>query len=112
MTQFRSGYDSRIGDFHTMVHFVFFLQATQNRNRSFYAWLTHDDALKAALQCRIFLNIFAIFIQRRRAHAMQLAARERGLEHVAGIHRTFSLASAYHRVELVDENNGLTFIFG
>ena len=43
---------------------------------------------------------------------MQLATRQRGLEHVAGIHRAFGLAGADHGVQLVDENNGLPFVLG
>ena len=37
--------------------------------------------------------------------AMQLAPRERGLQHVAGVDRAFGLAGADHRVKLVDEHD-------
>ncbi len=43
---------------------------------------------------------------------MQLAARERGLEHVAGVHRAFGLAGADHRVQLVDEEDDAAFLLG
>jgi hypothetical protein len=43
---------------------------------------------------------------------MQLAARQRGLEHVAGIHRAFGLAGADHGVQLVDEQDHLAFLLG
>ena len=43
---------------------------------------------------------------------MQLAARERGLEHVAGIHGALRLAGADHGVQLVDEQNDLAFLLG
>ena len=36
---------------------------------------------------------------------MQFTARERGLQHVAGIDRAFGLAGADHRVQLVDEHD-------
>ena len=42
---------------------------------------------------------------------MQLAACQRRLEHVARVHRAFGLASADHGVQLVDEDDGLAFIF-
>jgi hypothetical protein len=45
-----------------------------------------------------------------RADAVQLAARERGLEHVAGIHRALGLARADHRVQLVDEQDHAAFL--
>ena len=41
---------------------------------------------------------------------MQLAARERGLEHVAGVHRTLGLAGADHGVQFVDEQDDLPFL--
>ena len=43
---------------------------------------------------------------------MQLATRQRGLEHIARIHRALGLARTDHGVQLVDEHNGLTFVFG
>ena len=43
---------------------------------------------------------------------MQLATRQRGLEHIARIHRALGLARTDHGVQLVDEHNSLTFVFG
>ena len=40
---------------------------------------------------------------------MQLAASERGLKHVTGIHRAFGLARADYGVEFVDEQDDLAF---
>jgi hypothetical protein len=36
----------------------------------------------------------------------------RRLEHVARVHRAFGLAGAHHGVQLVDEDDGLAFVFG
>src|SRR3546814_2335525 len=63
--------------------------------------------LKAPLERRVFFDIFAIFVERRRADAMQFAACERGLEQVRGVHRTLALARADQRVHLVDEQDDL-----
>ncbi len=41
---------------------------------------------------------------------MQLAARERGFEHVAGVHGALGLAGADHGVQLVDEEDHLAFL--
>ena len=41
---------------------------------------------------------------------MQFATRQRRLEHIAGIHRALGLARTHHGVDLVDEDDGLTFI--
>ena len=68
--------------------------------------------LEAALERGILLDVLAVFVERGGAHAMQLAARERGLEHVAGIHGAFGLAGADHGVQLVDEQDDLAFLLG
>ena len=95
-----------------MVHFVFFLQASQNCNGGLDTGLTHNDFLEAPFKRRILFNEFSVFIQRGRSHTMQLSPRQSGLEHIAGIHRTLGLSCAYHGMELVNENDGLPFIFG
>ena len=43
---------------------------------------------------------------------MQLASRQCGFEHVACIHGPFCFACAHHGVQLINENNGLPFVFG
>src|SRR5208282_140742 len=63
------------------------------------------------LERRVLLQVLAVFIERRGPDAMQLAARERRLEHVAGVHRALGLAGPDHRVQLVDEQDDLAFLF-
>jgi hypothetical protein len=65
--------------------------------------LVHQHLLEAALQRGILLDVLAVFVQRGRADAVQLAARQRRLEHVAGVHGALGLAGAHHGVDLVDE---------
>ena len=48
-----------------------------------------------------------IFIQRGRADALQFAARQGRLEHVAGIHRALRRARTDHGVQLVDHQDDL-----
>ena len=43
---------------------------------------------------------------------MQFAARQHGLEHVAGVHRTLGFSGADHRVNLVDEEDDLALRLG
>src|SRR3546814_12003623 len=50
-------------------------------------WLADEDGLKAPLERGVLFDIFAIFVERRRADAVQFAACERGLEQVRGVHR-------------------------
>ncbi len=57
--------------------------------------------------CRILLDVLAVLVERRRAHAAQLTARQRRLEHVRRVHRALGGARAHERVELVDEADDL-----
>ena len=68
--------------------------------------LVDQHLLEAPLERRVLLDVLAVFVERGGADAMQLAARERGLQHVAGVDRAFGLAGADHRVDLVDEDDG------
>ena len=74
--------------------------------------LADEHLLEAALERGVLLDVLAVLVERGRADAVQLAARERGLEHVAGVHRAFGLAGADHRVQLVDEQDDLAFVLG
>ncbi len=107
----RRGRDDRgIGDADAVVNFVALLQAAQDRDRVLDRRLADEDFLEAPLQRRVLLEVLAIFVERGRADAMQLAARQRRLEHVAGVHRAFGFARADHRVQLVDEQDDLPFL--
>jgi hypothetical protein len=107
----RCGRDDRgIGDADAVVNFVALLQAAQDRDRVLDRRLVHQHFLEAPLQRRVLLQVLAILVERGRADAMQLAARQRGLEHVAGVHRALGLAGADHRVQLVDEQDDLAFL--
>jgi len=55
------------------------------------AWLVDHHRLEAAFERGILLNVFALLVERGRADAVQLAAGEHGLEHVAGVHRASAL---------------------
>jgi len=51
--------------------------------------------------------VLAILVERGRADAAQLAPRELGLQHVAGVHRALGLARAHDRMQLVNEQDDL-----
>ena len=104
--------DRRIGDLHLVVHLVALLQAAQDRDGVLHRGFIDQHLLEPALQRRVLFDVGAVFVERRRAHAMQLPARQCWLEHVAGVHRAIGLAGADHRVQLVDEQDDLSFLFG
>ena len=86
-----------------MVHLKALPQSAQNRDRVLHRWLVHQHRLEPPLQRRILLQVFAVFIKRRRPDAMQLTAGQHRLQHVAGIHGTLRLPGADNRVQFVDE---------
>ena len=104
----RRGGDQRVvADRHLVVRLVTLLQATQNRDRVLHARLAHEHLLETTLKRRVLLDVLAVLVQRGRADQAKLAARQHGLEHVAGIHRAFGRASADDRMNLVDERDDL-----
>ncbi len=66
--------------------------------------------LEAALQRGVLLDVLAVFVERGGADAMQFAARQRRLQHVAGVDRALGLAGADHGVHLVDEEDDAALV--
>ena len=104
--------DRRVLNAHAVVQLVALFQSAQNRDGVFDGRLGNQDRLEAALERRILLDVFAVFVERGRADRAQFAARQRRLQHVGRVHRAFRRACAHQRVQLVDEQNDLPFGFG
>src|SRR5690606_16026038 len=79
------GDDRRVGDLDAVVHRVALLEAAQDRDGVLHARLADVHLLEAPLQRRVLLDVLAVLVERGRADAVQLAARQRRLEHVAGV---------------------------
>src|SRR3546814_8219118 len=90
-----------------MVQLIFLLDPAQDRNRILDRRLADEDGLEAPLERGVLLDMLAIFVERRRADAVELAACQGGLEQVRRIHRALTLARADERVHLVDEQDDL-----
>ena len=67
--------------------------------------LLDHDRLEAALEGGVALDVLAVLVERRRADALELAARQRRLEDVGGIDRALGRAGPDERVQLVDEED-------
>ena len=63
--------------------------------------------LETALQSGIFLDVFAIFVERGGADRTQFAASQRRLQHVRGVDGAFGGPGSDQGVQLVDEENDL-----
>ena len=67
--------------------------------------LLDHDRLEAALEGGVALDVLAVLVERRRADALELAARQRRLEDVGGVDRALGGAGTDQRVQLVDEED-------
>ena len=104
----RDGRDERlVADVHVVVLLEALLDAAQNRDRILLARRIDLHGLEAALQGGVLLHVLAVLVEGRRADAVELAAREHRLEHVARVARPLGLAGADDRVDLVDEEDDL-----
>ena len=89
--------------------FIPALKAAQDRNRVFDSRFVNIDRHESPSQSRVAFDIFAILIQRRRAKAVQFAARERWLDQIGRIHRAIRLAGSDQRVHLIDKEHDAAF---
>ena len=86
----RCGSDKgRILDADAMMHFIPFLQASQDRDRVLHTRFLDENGLEAALQGTVFFDIFAVLVDGRRTDAAQFPAGQHRLQDVAGIHGAF-----------------------
>ena len=57
-----------------MVLLVVAAQSLEDCYRILHAWLLNEHCLEATLQCAVFLDMLAIFLQRRRTDEVQLTS--------------------------------------
>ena len=94
-----------VGDPDAVVDLVLLLEPAQDRDGVRHARLAHQHRLEAALERRVLLDVLAVLVQRGGADHVQLAPRQRRLEHVARVHRALGRAGADDGVQLVDEGD-------
>src|SRR5581483_2269064 len=100
------GRDERgVADANAVMRLVRLLQPAEDGDRVRHRWLADEDRLEAPLERRVLLDVLAVLVERRRADAPQLAAREHRLEHVRRVDGALRRARADDRVELVDEED-------
>src|SRR5512144_139140 len=107
MGQGGRGNNGAVGDANTVMHFVFFLEATKNRYGILNRGLADEDRLKSPFQGRVFLDALAILVKGGSTDAPKLAARQGGLEHIRGVHCSLGCSRPYQCVELVDKKDDL-----
>ena len=110
--QRRRGNDRGIRDIHAMVHLVAFFQPAQDGNGILHGRLVHQHLLESPLQRGILLHVLAVLVQGGCADAVQFAPGQGRFQHVARIHGALGLAGPHHGVQLVDEQDDLSFLLG
>ena len=90
-----------------MVRFVAVAQALEDLDGLVDRRLADHDRLEAALERAVLLDVLAELVERGRADALQLAARERGLDDVRRVDRALGGACTDQGVQLVDEEDDL-----
>ena len=106
MRQLRSRHEGRILDLHPLVmRLIPRLESPQDRDRVLHARLADHHRLKPPLEGRVFLDVLAVFVERRRADAPQLAAGQCRLEQVGRVGATFGSPGTDHGVQFVDEQD-------
>ena len=86
------------------MHLVALLETAQDCDGVVDRRRRNHHLLEPPLECRVFLDVLAELVERRRANHPQFAAGKKRLEHVARIHRTFAPgARTDNGMHLVDE---------
>ena len=101
----RSGDNGLILYLDAVMQLVTFLEAPQDGDGIFHRWLSDEDGLKTTLQGWIFFNILAIFVQGGRAYAAELPPRQRGFQHVRGVHGALRRTGSHDRMDFVYEED-------
>ena len=107
MGQHRRRDERRVLELHAVVDLVPLAQAAQDADRVLDRRLADDDGLEAALERGVLLDVLPIFVERRGADGVQLAAREHRLEQVRRVDRALRRPRADDRVQFVDEQHDL-----
>ncbi len=86
-----------------MVVLVLVFDVFENLKGFFRGGGLYHHFLEAALERAVLLDVLAVFVKSGGADALYLAAGERRLEEVGGVHRAGGVAGSDDGVQLVDE---------
>src|SRR5260370_8362380 len=90
------------------MHFVALFQSAQDCDGILDVGLTYIYNLEAALERGIFLDVFAVFIERSRTDGAQFSPGKRRLQHIAAVNCPFGSARAPHRLQSVTKPDALS----
>ncbi len=96
-----------IGDFQAVVLLVAAADTSQDLDGVFQRRLFDQDGLEAPFQGGVALDVLAVIVQGGGADDLDLAAGQRRLQDIGGVHGALGGAGADHGVELVDEDDDI-----
>jgi hypothetical protein len=105
--QFRRRDEGLVGEPNLVVGLIPVAEPAQDLDRVGHGRLGDQDRLEAPLQRGVLLDVLAVLVDRGGADDVQLAAGERRLQHVRGVHGALGRSRADDRVQLVDEDDQL-----
>ncbi len=103
MAQGRCGNERRVLNPDAVEHLEPVAQTAHNRDGVFDRRFVDEHRLEASGQSGVLLDVLAVFVERGGPDHVEFAARQHGLEHVAGIHRTLGRTRADDGVQFVDQ---------
>ncbi len=87
------------------MYFVSVAEPPEDADGVLHVRRLYHHGLEPPLERGILLDVPPVLVQRRRADAVQLAPRERRLEHVGSVDGAFGGPCAHEGMELVDEED-------
>ena len=94
-----------VGVPHAVVGFVAVAEAAEDPEGFLLVGRIDHDGLEAAFEGSVLFHVLPVFVQGGGADALDLAAREGGLEHVGRVDGAFGAAGPHEGVQLVDEED-------
>ena len=104
------GLDGLVGVADGVELLVAVLDAEQDLDGVGFAGRRNLDGLEAALERAVLFDGLAELGRRGRADALDFAARQRRLQDIGGVERTFGRTGAHQGVQLVDEDDGVLIL--
>ncbi len=104
------GDDGLLRDLDPVVRLVAVPEAEEYRNRLIHRRLVDEHGLEAPLQRRVLLHVLAVLVERGGPDDLQLAARQRGLEHARGVHGALGAAGPDDGMQLIDKQDDVLLL--
>ena len=103
--QIGGSYECLIGNRDSVMGFVTIAQTLEDFNGVGNRRFLDLDRLETTLECRILLEVFAIFLGGRGTNGLQFATSQHRLEDRSSIDGTFGSTSTHQGVDFVDEQD-------